>query len=64
MSQCEQVLNFIKTNGSIEPMQALNQLGIYRLASRISDLRQAGNRIETTINKNGQHHYAVYTLEK
>jgi hypothetical protein len=47
MTQNEMVLSWLK-KAPIGPMQALNELGVYRLASRINDLREAGNDIETT----------------
>lgn len=46
MTQCEKVLEFIKTHGSITARQAYH-MGIMRLASRISDLRRAGYKIKT-----------------
>ena len=46
-SQCEAVLDYIKMHGSITGMEALDKLGCFRLASRISDLKQEGNIIDT-----------------
>lgn len=48
MTQCEKVLNYIKENGAITQRDAFN-LGIYRLASRISDLKYAGFNIKSTL---------------
>ena len=42
MTQVEQVLEYIRKNGSITQLQALNDLGVMRLASRVSDLRRLG----------------------
>lgn len=42
MTQCEQVLDYIKQNGSIDAWRAMNDLRIMRLASRIHDLKEAG----------------------
>lgn len=44
-NQKQLVLDYMKSYGSIEPMQALRDLGVYRLASRISDLRKDGHNI-------------------
>lgn len=44
-NQKELVLAYMREYGSIEPMQALRDLGVYRLASRISDLRKDGHNI-------------------
>nr|DAU28809.1 MAG TPA: helix-turn-helix domain protein [Caudoviricetes sp.] len=44
-TQCARVLKYLKENESITAMEALNELGIFRLASRICDLRQSGVEI-------------------
>lgn len=44
-TQCARVLRYLKENESITAMEALNELGIFRLASRICDLRQSGIEI-------------------
>ena len=41
-SQNEMILDYIKRFGSITPLEAMRDLGIYRLASRISDMRRLG----------------------
>ena len=46
MTQCEKVVKYIKDNGSITQREALS-LGIYRLASRISEMRSGGMKIKT-----------------
>ena len=46
MTQCERILDYIKSTGSITQREAIS-LGIYRLASRINDLKAAGIRIDT-----------------
>ena len=45
MKQTERLLGYLAENGSITPLQALNELGIFRLASRINDLRKMGYKI-------------------
>lgn len=45
MTQCERVLQYMQDFGSINPMQALGDLGCYRLGARIYDLRQGGHHI-------------------
>lgn len=42
LTQCERILKHIVENGSISPREAMNELGIYRLASRINDLKRRG----------------------
>lgn len=68
-SQCEKILNHLKTNGSITPLEAMSEYGIMRLASRISDLKDQGYKIRSAIvssrNRNGDKvHYSVYSLEE
>ena len=41
-TQNERVLDYITKFGSINPMQALSDLGVMRLASRISDIKRMG----------------------
>lgn len=42
-TQAERVLDYIEEFGSITQIQALQDLGCMRLASRISDLRRQGH---------------------
>lgn len=46
MSQATDIIDFIRDHGSITTKQATEQLGCYRLASRISDLKKFGVPIE------------------
>ena len=46
-TQVQLVLDYIDEFGSITPLEAIRDLGVYRLASRISDLRKMGYPIET-----------------
>ena len=41
-TQCQLILEYMKTYGSITPLEALNDIGCMRLASRINDLRAQG----------------------
>lgn len=60
MTQCEKVVEYMKTHGSITARQAYH-MGIMRLASRISDLRASGMKIKTedvkVKNRDGSHSY-------
>ena len=47
MTQCEKILNYIRTYGSITSMEAFEKLKITRLSGRINDLRANGYDIET-----------------
>ena len=54
MTQREQILDYIKEFGSITPMEAFSDLGITKLATRISEMRRDGMqfKIETVSTKN------------
>ena len=67
MTQNEQVLSWLK-KAPIGPMEAMKELGIMRLASRINDLRNAGHEIDMSwnyvINRDGEERrVARYTLK-
>lgn len=42
ITQCERILRHMKDFGSITSLEAVNEYGIMRLASRINDLRAQG----------------------
>lgn len=50
MTQHEKIIEYMKTHGSITARQAYH-MGIMRLASRISELREAGINIKAEIVK-------------
>lgn len=54
MNQCERIVRHLSDYGSITSAEAMSEYGIYRLASRIHDLRKAGFEItsETVAAKN------------
>lgn len=45
--QAIEVLTYLKQHRTIEPQEAWNKLGVYRLAARIKEMRDAGHVIET-----------------
>ena len=57
-TQCDQVLEYMRRFGSITQLQALQDIGCMRLASRITDLRQRGyaigRRTKTSKNRYGE----------
>lgn len=68
-SQCDRILRHLKDFGSITSMEAMQDYGIMRLASRINDLRSQGFKIksETVAAKNRYGEttrYAIYKLEE
>lgn len=44
-TQNERILNYIREFGSITQLEAIVDLGVMRLASRVSDLRRKGYNI-------------------
>lgn len=68
-TQCEKVLAYMRQFGSITQLEALQDIGCMRLASRISDLRAQGvaigRRIKTSKNRYGDSvSFAEYYLEE
>lgn len=68
MTQCERIMDYMREFGSITTMDAFNDLGVARLASRICDLRNQGIQIEskreTRKNRYGEKvSYSRYTLQ-
>lgn len=51
-NQTQQVLEYMKTHGSIDPMRAVNDLGCFRLAARIADLKAQGVPVARMIRTN------------
>ena len=69
MTQCEQIMSHLEQHGSITSAEAESEYGIYRLASRISDLKKSGVRISRTMinakNRFGKPiHFAEYRMEE
>lgn len=46
-TQCQRILDYMIDHGSITQLQALKDLGVFRLASRISELRKNGHQISS-----------------
>lgn len=67
VTQCERVFRHIQDYGSITSAEAIQEYGIYRLASRISDLKKLGVPINKEMvsgkNRYGERtSYARYTI--
>lgn len=66
--QKERILKYMNDFGSISPKEAMTDLGVMRLASRICDLKKDGvaiiKEMETSKNRYGEPtRYARYRLE-
>lgn len=69
ITQCERILRHMKDYGSITSLEAVNEYGIMRLASRINDLRAQGiaivSEVKTGKNRYGEDtHFAVYKIKE
>lgn len=62
MNQKERVLNHLRIHGEITPIEALNYYGVFRLASRINELRNDGQLIATIETSHNDKKYATYKL--
>ena len=64
MTQCEMVLQYMEDFGAITPLQAFADLGVQRLAARISDLKKDGYKINRkTVTGKNRYGKAVYFAE-
>ena len=58
MTQKDHIIDYIERFGSITPMEAFSDLGITKLATRVSEMREAGTDIigewESTKNRYGK----------
>lgn len=67
MTQKEMIVKYIKDFGSISPMEAFSDLGITKLATRISELIRDGETIhkcpEQRVNRYGKKcHFMRYMM--
>ena len=62
MTQNQQIKGYLEKGKSITPIEALNKFGCFRLAARISDLRNEGLNIATKIVTKDGKTFAKYTL--
>lgn len=46
MTQCEQIIDYLKDHVGITTKEVMEELGVYRLASRIHDLKEEGYEFE------------------
>lgn len=68
VTQAEKILRHMQDYGSITQLEAMQDYGIMRLASRISDLKKAGfiissRRVKGTNRYGEPTFYSIYTLE-
>ena len=64
MTQCERVIDYMRKYDSITPLEAMRDLGVYRLASRIHDLKRLGHVIRTEQTKVPTRYGTTTTISK
>ena len=68
-TQCSRLISYMQDFGSITQMETISELGIMRIASRISELKKEGYNIQKHMVK-GKNRYgenvswAAYSLQK
>lgn len=68
-TQAARLLEYLRTHRVITQREAINDLGCYRLAARVSDLKRRGHRISSVMipvkNRWGEvTHVAAYSLQE
>ena len=66
ITQCEMIEDYLDEWGSITPLEAMRDLGIMRLASRIADMKKSGLKIKSEMvsvatRNGGRTHIARYS---
>lgn len=69
MTQCERILRHLQSGQSITSAEAMSEYGVYRLASRINDLKKQGIPIRKRQGKSKNRYgesvtFAEYYLEE
>ena len=66
ITQCEMIEDYLDTYGGITPLEAMRDLGIMRLASRIAEMKKSGLNIKSEMvsvatRNGGRTHIARYS---
>lgn len=62
VSQASRILAHLEAGNTITPREAYELFGTLALHSRISELRERGNRIECQMQSDGRTHWGEYFL--
>ena len=62
-TQCQRIIDYMMQFGSISTIEAFNDLGVARLASRIHDLKAMGYNI-VSVTKTGKNRFGEKTSFK
>jgi hypothetical protein len=61
-SQNKQILEYLQTGRELSSLEALSKFGSFRLASRVSELKKTGHKIQSkTVEVNGKY-FSKYFL--
>lgn len=63
MNQRQTILKYLQKGKKLTSLQALNKFGCFRLASRISELKQMGYPIRKEMVKKNNKSWAKYWIE-
>lgn len=63
MSQCDQIASHLKKGKTLTAIEALQQFNCFRLAARISDLRDRGWEIVSEKVEKGGKKFARYRMQ-
>lgn len=61
-TQCEQILAYLRRGKTLTSIDALNEIGCFRLAARVKDLRDQGHDVVTIRESQGEKTFARYML--
>ena len=67
MTECQKILNFMRSNGSITKLDAIKRNISFTLTQRVADLKRQGYMIETKMEKPDNYTgsaYARYILHE
>ena len=69
MTQCERIIRHLNEFGTITSREAMTEYGIFRLASRISDLKKQGYKFDVTFKSEKNRYgeptsFAVYRIKE
>lgn len=63
MSQSQQILEHLKSGGTLTPLEALSKFQCWALSSRCSDLKKEGHPIKSTLVKINGKLVAMYSYQ-
>jgi hypothetical protein len=62
MSQTQKILNYLKSGKKLNAIMALNKFGCFRLAARISDIKNQGVNIKSVKVVKNNKSFAEYSI--